>query len=187
VGRSERRLGERIFGEHVEPGGPGAGVQLWWRVPPGRPIIGVAVSLELLQPPVSARRYQWGLQAGLVDRTGRRLDDATVAVVHEPSGELRHELALDVRGTAAVALVDPAMWMELEEPPDDPTVVVRWSSPVWFSDDGPAAVDAVMVTFPSGREWRRLDVVTDDVGVLQVTNTRRTAANMAVLQLPPAR
>ena len=44
-----------------------------------------------------------------------------------------------------------------------------------------------MATFPTGRDWRRLDVVVDDVGVLQVTNTRRTTSNMAVLPLPTGR
>ena len=43
------------------------------------------------------------------------------------------------------------------------------------------------MTFPAGSEWRRLDVVVDDVGVLQVSNTARTTANMAVLALPDAR
>jgi hypothetical protein len=166
---------------HIEPGGPGAGVQLWWQVPRGRVLVGVSVVLEVLQPPVSGRLHRWGLQAGLVDTSERRFDSAVTAV------ESSSSLALRAR-PPAVSLVDPAMWMELEAPPDDPTVVARWSSPTCSFDDGSLApVEAVLVTFPTGREWRRVDVVTDEVGVLMVTNTRRRTANLAVLEFPTAR
>ncbi len=49
-----------------------------------------------------------------------------------------------------------------------------------------APVEAVMVTFPVGRSWRRLDVQVDGEGVLMVTNTRRRTRNQAVLRLPAA-
>ena len=53
-------------------------------------------------------------------------------------------------------------------------------------DGAAAAVEAVMVTFPPGRSWRRLDVQVDGEGVLMVTNTRRRTRNQAVLRLSAA-
>ena len=95
-----------------------------------------------------------------------------------------HELAIaDEHG-----LVDPAVWLELDQPPDDPTVVIRWSAmSLTLSDGSSQAVRSVLVTFPSGSDWRRLDVAVDEVGVLQVTNTRRRTSNLAVLPLPAGR
>ena len=87
-----------------------------------------------------------------------------------------------------VALTDVAVWMELVLPPDDPPVVARWSSLLSRLADGTAtAVPSVLVTFPTGPDWRRLDAQSDDVGVLQISNTRRRTANRTVLTLPPAR
>jgi hypothetical protein len=122
------------------------------------------------------------LQAGLVDDAGHRFDTADVVV--DASGDL----AIRAADWNAAALVDPAVWMDLSAPPDDPPVVARWSAlSLQLADGSLLAVEAVMVTFPSGREWRRLNVVVDDVGVLQVSNTRRTARNMSVLALPGGR
>jgi hypothetical protein len=84
-------------------------------------------------------------------------------------------------------LVDIAAWMELDEPPSGPPAVARWSSLQVVGADGvAAAVEAAMVTFPTGRAWRRLDVQIDDAGVLMITNTRRRTRNQAVLTLPAA-
>ena len=85
-------------------------------------------------------------------------------------------------------LVDVAVWMDLASPPDDPPVVARWSGlSCRLASGGSASVSGVQVTFPQGSEWRRLDVVVDEVGVLQVSNTARTAANLSVLAVPPDR
>ena len=48
---------DRLLGEDQPSAGRGAGVQLWWRrARRGRAVVRVEVVLELLQPPVSARR-----------------------------------------------------------------------------------------------------------------------------------
>ena len=87
-----------------------------------------------------------------------------------------------------LGLVDVAVWMDLASPPDDPPVVARWSGlSCRLASGGSASVSGVQVTFPQGSEWRRLDVVVDEVGVLQVSNTARTAANLSVLAVPPDR
>jgi hypothetical protein len=76
------------------------------------------------------------------------------------------------------------VWSELFCQGSDPTTVVRWSQPHVVTASGAIASPAGMqATFPGGDAWRRLNVVTDDVGVLQVTDTRRTTPNMTVLPL----
>jgi hypothetical protein len=77
--------------------------------------------------------------------------------------------------------------MELDSPPTGPPVVARWSSLQVLDTDGAAApVTAVMVTFPTGRAWRRLDIQPDETGLLMITNTRRRTRNQSVLPLPTA-
>ena len=78
---------------------------------------------------------------------------------------------------------EPAVTLELAEPPDDPTTVARWSSLRAGNDPVPA----VLMTLPTTAPWRRLDVVPDEHGLLLVTNTHRTAKNLSVLPAPPAR
>jgi hypothetical protein len=117
---------------------------------------------------------RWGLQA------------------REVVAEARWEAGVAVRGTLTATgsstLVDIAAWMELDDPPSGPPVVARWSSLQVADADGVAAgVEVVMVTFPTGRPWRRLDVQIDEQGVLMITNTRRRTRNQAVLTLPAAR
>jgi hypothetical protein len=182
-------LGDRVFGAAVEPGGPGAGVQLWWQVPRlSSPVVGASAVLEVLEPPVAGLSYRWGLQAGVVDAAGRRIGEVvdevdSSAVVSDAPRTL--SVAPPLPGTG---LVDVAVWMDLAQPPDDPPVVARWSALRCDLASGASElVRAVQVTFPSGFEWRRLDVVVDEVGVLQVSNTPRTAANLSVLELPPDR
>ncbi len=76
------------------------------------------------------------------------------------------------------------MWSELFCRGSDPTTVVRWSQPTAVTASGRVVSPAgLQATFPGGEEWRRLNVVADDVGVLQVTDARRTAKNMTVLPL----
>ena len=105
-----------------------------------------------------------------------------------PVGAVILEVGVDPSWPSGSTLADLAVWMDLAQPPDDPPVVARWSALCCRCADGSeVSVGAVLVTFPAGSEWRRLDVVVDDVGVLQVSNTARTAANMAVLALPDAR
>jgi hypothetical protein len=66
--------------------------------------------------------------------------------------------------------------------------VVRWSQPSALTASGVVVAPAgLQATFPGGDEWRRLNVVADDVGVLQVTDARRTTKNMTVLPLSVSR
>ena len=155
--------------------------------------------LEVLEAPVLGRRYAWGLQAGVVDGAGRRVGEVVDSVVRTSGGEWERSSGVGVvageRWSLSVAaaplgsgLVDVAVWMDLASPPDDPPVVARWSGlSCRLASGGSAPVSGVQVTFPQGSEWRRLDVVVDEVGVLQVSNTARTAANLSVLAVPPDR
>jgi hypothetical protein len=155
-----------------QPGGPEAGVQLWWSVPRGVEVVSASAVLEVLDPPASGG-VRWGLQA-------RDL----VAEAQWVTGE---GVTVELLATGSSRLVDIAAWMELDEPPSGAPVVARWSQLQFRTADRvAAAVEAVMVTFPTGRAWRRLDVQVDEVGVLMVTNTRRRTRNQAVLTLPAA-
>jgi hypothetical protein len=180
-----RRLSDRLLGPNIDAGGAGAGVQLWFGLPRGVEFVGASAVLEVLQPPVSGRRYRCGLQAQVVGESALEPEVRMMAVdlgdveVGQPQLLKVH----DDRG-----LRDPAVWIELEEVPDDPTVVVRWSRlQVTTPTSVETPAETVLVTFPKSADWRRLDVALDDVGVLQVTNTKRRTPNMAVLPLPPAR
>jgi hypothetical protein len=150
--------------------------------------VGASAVLEVLEPPVAGRLYRWGLQAGVLDAAGRRVGEV-VDEVDSSSVSSDAPRLLSVAVTApGTALVDVAVWMDLAEPPDDPPVVVRWSRlGCELASGASMPVAGVQVTFPAGSEWRRLDVVVDEIGVLQVSNTRRTVTNLAVLQLPPDR
>ena len=76
------------------------------------------------------------------------------------------------------------MWSELFCRGSDPMTAVRWSGPEVVTRSGRrAAPTSLQVTFPGGDEWRRLDVVVDDVGVRQVTDTARTTEHLAVVPL----
>ena len=155
--------------------------------------------LEVLEAPVLGRRYVWGLQAGVLDNVGRRVGEVVDSVIRTAGGEWERSSGVGAvageRWSLSVAaeplgigLVGVAVWMDLASPPDDPPVVARWSGlSCRLASDGPAPVGGVQVTFPQGSEWRRLDVVVDEVGVLQVSNTARTAANLSVLDVPPDR
>lgn len=188
--RRLRRLGDRVFGPSVEPGGPGAGVQLWWDV---GPVVAASAVLEVLEPPVVGRRYSWGLQAGVVDADGG-LAGSLVDVVEwsdswsrPPDDGSTWTLGVSCPSDGA-HLVDVAVWMELAATPDEAPVVSRWSAlRCQPSASSTTSVVSLQVTFPSGADWKRLDVVVDEVGVLMVTNTRRTARNLSVLTLPADR
>jgi len=160
-------------------------VQLWWRVAgASSTVVAASAVLEVLEPPVSGRRYRWGLQAGVVDAAGRRVGEV-VDEVDSSDAPRTLTVAVTEPGTG---LADVAVWMDLAAPPDDPPVVARWSELRCALASGASVpVEAVQVTFPAGSDWRRLDVVVDDLGVLQVSNTARTAANLSVLTLPPDR
>jgi hypothetical protein len=193
-----RKLTDRVFGPAVEPGAGGAGVQLWWQLPAG-PVTVISAVIEVLQPPVRGRRYAWGLQAdgsvaALVAEDGSCRWELPGGVVASASfaGGLVQALAADgdvrwsaggVESRSAGDLFEPAVTLELAQPPDDPTTVARWSS-LRIGDD---AVPAVLLTLPTTTPWRRLDVVPDEHGLLLVTNTHRTAKNLSVLRAPPAR
>jgi hypothetical protein len=74
------------------------------------------------------------------------------------------------------------VWSELFCRGSDPTAVVRWSQPSVVTASGRVlAPTGMQATFPGGEEWRRLNVVTDEVGMLQVTDARRTTKNMTVM------
>jgi hypothetical protein len=172
-------------------------VQLWWVLAEedgGRSVFAASAVLEVLEPPAVGRRYSWGVQAGVVDSVGSRVGSVIDSVVWSEAGSWSRSpdgstwsLGVSCPSTAA-ALVDLAVWMELAEPPDDPPVVVRWPAlRCRSSAESTTRVDGVQVTFPTGPDWRRLDVVVDEVGVLMVTNTRRTARNLSVLGLPTDR
>ena len=155
--------------------------------------------IEVLQPPVSGRRYAWGLQAGgsvaaLVVEGGSwrwELPGGVVAPASAAGGLVQAATvdggvrwsAGEAVSTAAGDLSEPAVTLELAEPPDDPTTVARWSS----LRAGDEWVPAVLITLPTTAPWRRLDVVPDEQGLLLVTNTQRTAKSLSVLPVPPAR
>ncbi len=148
-------------------------MQLWWQIPVAVRVVAASAVLEVLDPPVGGG-VRWGLQAaGPVVAPA-----AWVAGVGVP---------VELAAAESSRLVDIAAWMELDEPPSGAPVVARWSGLQVVAADGAVApVEAVMVTFPVGRSWRRLDVQVDGEGVLMVTNTRRRTRNQAVLRLPAA-
>ena len=76
------------------------------------------------------------------------------------------------------------MWSELFCSGSDPMTVVRWSQPEVVTGSGRrSGPTGLQVTFPGGDEWRRLDVVVDDVGVRQITDSPRTMDHLALV--PP--
>ena len=78
------------------------------------------------------------------------------------------------------------MWSELFCRGDDPPTTVRWSEPEARTASGVIVrPEQLQVTFPGGPEWRRLDVVVDDVGVQQRTDVPRTLDHLTLV--PPAR
>ena len=126
-----------------------------------------------------------------LDRIGEPFDLALsvatgmVQVSGRSGGSLQ---AWEASGGPGAALMDVAVWMDLDQPPEGLAIVARWSALRCTLADGTVtAPETVLVTFPTAAEWRRMDVVTDDVGLLQVASTKRTAANMAVLAVPPGR
>jgi hypothetical protein len=142
-------------------------------VPCGVEVVSASAVLEVLDPPAGPGSVRWGLQAREFVAEARWVPGVGVHV----------ELA----ATGSSRLVDIAAWMELDSPPTGAPVVARWSQLQIRTADGvTAGVEALMVTFPTGRAWRRLDVQVDGVGVLMVTNTRRRTRNQAVLRLPGA-
>ena len=79
------------------------------------------------------------------------------------------------------------MWSELFCRGDDPSAAVRWSQPEVLTASGrTAAPTALEVTYPGGDEWRRLDVVVDEVGACQVTDTPRRTPHHAMVPLARA-
>jgi hypothetical protein len=146
-------------------------VQLWWSVPRGVEVVSATAVLEVLDPPAVRGEVRWGLQAGSLVVEARWVTGVGVPVELAAIGSSR--------------LADIAAWMELDSQPTGAPVVARWSQLQFRTADGvTAGVEAAMVTFPTGRAWRRLDVQVDDVGVLMITNTRRRTRNQAVLTLP---
>ena len=76
------------------------------------------------------------------------------------------------------------MWTELFCRGSDPTTAVRWSQPEVLTRSGRRLAPAgLQVTFPGGDEWRRLDVVVDEVGVQQITDVTRTIQHQATVPL----
>jgi hypothetical protein len=147
-------------------------VQLWWSVPRGVSVVAASAVLEVLDPP-SSGGVRWGLQAHELVVEARWVPGSAVPV--------------ELSAPDASRLRDIAAWMELDSPPTGASVVARWSQLQFRTADGATAgVESVMVTFPTGREWRRLDVQVDELGILMVTNTRRRTRNQAVLALPAA-
>ena len=77
------------------------------------------------------------------------------------------------------------MWSELFCRGDDPPTTVRWSEPEARTASGVIVrPEQLQVTFPGGPEWRRLDVVIDDIGVQQRTNVTRSLDHLTLV--PPA-
>ncbi len=69
------------------------------------------------------------------------------------------------------------VWSELFCGGGDPHTAVRWSNPVVARSNGVLDRPSGMtVTYPGGREWRRLDTSVDEIGVVQATDTRRRTA-----------
>ena len=83
-------------------------------------------------------------------------------------------------------LVGFVMWSELFCRGDDPPTTVRWSEPQARTASGLIVrPEQLQVTFPGGPEWRRLDVVVDEVGVQQRTNVPRSVDHLTLV--PTAR
>jgi hypothetical protein len=84
-------------------------------------------------------------------------------------------------------LADFVMWSELFCRGDDPATIVRWSHPqVRTATDHTLAPAALEVTYPGGAEWHRLDVISDGLGVRQMTGTRRTTPHLAMVPVEHA-
>ncbi|MDQ1397268.1 MAG: hypothetical protein QOG64_2527 [Acidimicrobiaceae bacterium] len=82
-------------------------------------------------------------------------------------------------------LQDPVVWSEVFARCDDPQVVVRWSDLAAVTDDGRTLRPvSLSVNYQSHRDGGcdNTDVMVDDVGVCQVTNTERSVAQGTVLR-----
>ena len=169
-------------------------------MPASGPVVAATVVLEVLEAPVLGRRYAWGLQAGVVDEAGRRVGEVVDSVVRTSGGEWERSSWGWSRCGGAMVAVGGRRAARLRGSSTSPcgwTWPRRRTTRRWWrgwsglscrlASGGSAPVSGVQVTFPQGSEWRRLDVVVDEVGVLQVSNTARTAANLSVLALPPDR
>lgn len=82
----------------------------------------------------------------------------------------------------------PVVWSEVFARCDDPAVVVRWSDMAATTADGqvlrPRGVEVSYEPHAAGG-CDNTNVVGDDDGVVQVTNTDRITGHAAILALPP--
>lgn len=77
------------------------------------------------------------------------------------------------------------VWAEIFAACDHPQTVVQWSDFEARTADGEVRRPAsVRLTFPSGGDCPNTDVVMSQLGLLQITNTVRTARDAAVLPVP---
>jgi len=78
-----------------------------------------------------------------------------------------------------------AVWAEVFAACNDPQTVVQWSDFEARTADGDVRRPAsVRLTFPSSGDCPNTDVVMSQFGLLQITNTVRTARDAAVLPVP---
>jgi len=84
-------------------------------------------------------------------------------------------------------LIDPVVWTEIFAPCDDPSVTVRWSSMKARTGEGLVVRPRlVTVTYQEKQAGGcpNTTVGSDDVGLLQTTNRRRTVGAGAELAVP---
>jgi hypothetical protein len=79
-------------------------------------------------------------------------------------------------------LTDMVMWTELFGRPNEPSIIVRWSDAEAVTFSGRRLVPAShRIAYPPEPTWRRLNTIHDGVGVVQLTDTRRTVPHSMVL------
>ena len=77
------------------------------------------------------------------------------------------------------------MWAEVFAACDDPPTAARWSGFEAVDDSGRVHRPAsVRLTFPDGGDCPNTDVLADHEGLVQYTNTTRSARHGSVLPIP---
>lgn len=150
----------------------------------GSELDGSRPALAALNPSGNTMRYDWEPGTPYRFRVFRAAD-AWRAEVED----------LDRRQTTVIRdlyagghlLADPVVWSEIFAPCDDPSVTVRWSGLEGRTAQGTAVrPDRVTVTYQEERAGGcpNTTVASDDVGLLQTTNSRRAVGPGAELAVP---
>jgi hypothetical protein len=130
----------------------------------------------------NTRDFPWQESTPYRLRVHRVPDGWRGEVTDLSSGDVFHVRDLHAPGDRLGGFV---VWAEVFASCADPQTVVQWSGFEARAADGSVRSPAsVRVTFPSGGDCPNTDVIVNSHGLLQITNTQRTARDAAVLPVP---